>query len=203
MNSFFCCSVPKSRNISTVGRLPTIELSFCKSLCRPEALGRQVLADDRHREVGAVLAAVFLGQRVAIMPGLVGAPAHLAQQRFPFVARQAVAFEVGARPFAAMVEKTDVVVLAFERLDFFFDERVQLGEIGGHIGRNIKIHGVTPQAITLMCEAYQTAAVSGSAIDTDRYVLHFARNSRSWLASSTGFSSGMKCPQSAIAPPDA
>src|SRR5271156_5284364 len=43
------------------------------------------------------------------------------------------------------VEKTDVVVLAFERLDFFFNERVQLGQIRGHIGRNIKIHGFTPR----------------------------------------------------------
>jgi len=30
---------------------------------------------------------------------------------------------------------------------------------------------------------------------------HFARNSRNWLASSVGFSSGMKWPQSAIEPP--
>src|SRR5271156_2829394 len=43
------------------------------------------------------------------------------------------------------VEKTDVVVLAFERLDFFFDERVELGQIGGHVGGNIKIHGITPR----------------------------------------------------------
>src|SRR5208337_213377 len=115
----------------------------------PEALGRQVFADDRHREVGAVLAAVFFWQRVAIVPRLVGAPAHLAEQSFPFMAQQAVALEVGARPFAAMVEKADVVVFAFERLDFFLDERVQLGQVGCYVGRNIKIHGVSPQAMTL------------------------------------------------------
>ena len=96
---------------------------------QPEPLRGEVLADDRHRKVGAILAAVFFRQRVAIVPRLVGAPAHLGQQRLPFVAWQAAIFEIGARPFAAMVEETDVVILALERLDLFFDESVELFEI--------------------------------------------------------------------------
>ena len=48
-----------------------------------QPLGRQMLPDDRHREVGAVLAAVFLGQREAIVSGPVGAPAHLARAAPP------------------------------------------------------------------------------------------------------------------------
>src|ERR1700683_3810428 len=169
---------------------------------QPQTLGRQVLADDRHRQVGAVLAAVFFRQRVAIVAGLVGAPAHLTQQRFPFVTRQTVAFEVGARPFAAVIEKTDVVVFAFERLDFFFDERVQLGQVGGHIGRNIKIHGITPQLTDVRgvpnCGGEWKRNQYGSVCAP-----HWARNSRSRVANSAGFSSGMKWPQSGIEPPDA
>jgi len=64
----------------------------------PEALGGEVLADDRHREVGAVLAAVFFRQRIAIVPGLVSEFSHLAQQRFPFMAREALIFENRCAP---------------------------------------------------------------------------------------------------------
>src|SRR6478735_1945758 len=98
-----------------------------------------MLPDDRHREVGAVLAAVFFGQRKAIVSGPVGAPAHLGEQSLPFVARQAAALKVGARPFAATVEEADVVVFAFERLDFAFDELVQLGKVGGDFGGDFEI----------------------------------------------------------------
>ena len=38
INSSFCLSVPKSLNINTCGKFPTIELSFCKSLCKPNPL---------------------------------------------------------------------------------------------------------------------------------------------------------------------
>ena len=44
------------------------------------------------------------------MPGGVGEVLDLAQQRLPFVPRQAAVVEIGARPFAAMVEEADVVV---------------------------------------------------------------------------------------------
>ena len=43
----------------------------------------QVLADHRHREVGAVLAAELVRQAEAQVPGGVGAAPHLAQQRLP------------------------------------------------------------------------------------------------------------------------
>ena len=34
-NSFFCSSLPKRSHIMIVGKLPTIDDSFCRSLCRP------------------------------------------------------------------------------------------------------------------------------------------------------------------------
>lgn len=59
----------------------------------------------------------------------------LAQQRFPFMPRQAAILEIGARPFATMVEEADVVVSLLQRLDLAFDETVELFEIGDEIGR--------------------------------------------------------------------
>jgi hypothetical protein len=49
--------------------------------------------------------------------------------------RQAAILEIGARPFAAMIEEADVVVGLFERLDLAFDETIELSEIGDEIGR--------------------------------------------------------------------
>src|SRR5579883_616674 len=110
----------------------------------PEALGREMLANYRHREVRAVLPAEFPRQREAPMAGAVGAPAHLGQQRLPFVTRQAAALEIGARPFPPMVEEADIIVLAFERLYLALDEIVELREIGRDLCRDLKIHRGVP-----------------------------------------------------------
>ncbi len=75
-----------------------------------EALAGEVLADHGHAEVGAVLAAVLLRERVAVVPGGVGAAAGLVQQRLPLVVGQTAAFPVGARVLAPVVEEADVVV---------------------------------------------------------------------------------------------
>ena len=75
-----------------------------------EALGRKVLADHGHPEIGTVLAAVAFRDRKAQMAGGIGEVLRLAQQRFPFMPRQAAIVEIGARPFAAMIEEADVVV---------------------------------------------------------------------------------------------
>ena len=50
---------------------------------QPEALRGEVLADHGHAEVRAVLAAVLLGERVAVVAGGVGPPPGLAQQGLP------------------------------------------------------------------------------------------------------------------------
>ena len=69
------------------------------------------------------------------MPGAVGEVLHLAQQQLPLMTRQAAVVEIGARPFAAMIEEADVVVGGFYRLDFARDKMIQLGKIGDQIGR--------------------------------------------------------------------
>ena len=76
----------------------------------------------------------------AEMARLVGAPFHLGQQFFPFVARLAVIVPVGAGVLAAMVEEADVVVLALERPDLPLDERIQLAQIGRDLRGNLEIH---------------------------------------------------------------
>ena len=78
------------------------------------------------------------------MPRAVGEIFHPAQQRFPFVPRQAAIVEIGARPFAAMVEEADVVVGLFNRLDLARDELIEFAEIGDEVGRQCKIQGNSP-----------------------------------------------------------
>ena len=106
-----------------------------------EALRGEMLADHGHPEVGTVLAAIALRDREAQMAGGVGEILGLAQQRFPFMPRQAAILEIGARPFAAMVEEADVVVGLFQRLDLARDEAVEFVEIGCEVGRQVEIQG--------------------------------------------------------------
>ncbi len=99
-------------------------------IVQAKPLGGEMLADHRHPEVGAVLAAILLRNRKAQMAGGVGQVLRLAQQRFPFVPRQAAIVEIGARPFAAMIEEADVVVGLLQRLDLACDEAIEFVEIG-------------------------------------------------------------------------
>ena len=110
-----------------------------------KTLGCEMLADNGHPEIGAVLAAIALRNRKAQVPRFVGKIFYPAQQRFPFSPRQSAMLEIGARPFAAMIEETDVVVRFFNRLDLARDELVELGEIGDQIGWQCKIQGNSPR----------------------------------------------------------
>ena len=49
-------------------------------------------------------------------------------------------FEIGARPFAAMVEEAVIVVLRLQRLDFLLDEVVDAHQQIGDLLGNRKIH---------------------------------------------------------------
>ena len=107
-----------------------------------ETFRREMFADDGHAEVGAVLAAVLLRERITIVAGVVGELARLREQRLPILRRQAAAVPVGARVFAAMVEEADVVVGIFERLDDALDEFVEFDEVVGQVFWNVEIHRV-------------------------------------------------------------
>ena len=82
-----------------------------------EPLCREMLANDRHREVRAVLAAILFRQRETQMAGFVGAILGFAQKLLPFRPRQTAFLEIGTRPFATMIEEADVVVGLLERRD--------------------------------------------------------------------------------------
>ena len=108
-----------------------------------EALAGEVLADDGHAEVRAVLAAVLLRERVAVVAGGVGAAPRLARAAAPTRAfGQAAAVPVGARVLAPVVEEADVVVLLLERLDLALDELVELVEVVGQVLGDVEVHGV-------------------------------------------------------------
>src|SRR5260221_3969200 len=92
-----------------------------------------MLADQGHPEMGAVLAAIALRDRKAQMAGGVGEILGLAQQRFPLMPRQAALVEIGARPFAAVIEEADVVVGLFQPLDLPRDEAIQVIEISDEV----------------------------------------------------------------------
>ena len=113
-------------------------------------LGGEMLADHRHPEIGAVLAAVALRDRKAQVSGGVGEIFHLSQQGFPFLPRQPAFVEIGARPFATMIEKPDVVVGVLDRLDLAGDEAVEFIEIGDEVGRQCKIQGSLSQNCLLV-----------------------------------------------------
>ena len=115
-----------------------------------ETLGSEMLADDSHPEIGAILAAIALRDRKAQVTGRVGEVLRLAQQRFPLMPRQAVIVEIGARPFAAMIEEADVVVGLFQRLDLARDEAVEFVEIGDQIGRQVEIQGASPEVYSCL-----------------------------------------------------
>ena len=112
-----------------------------KVVMQAKSLGREVLADDRHREVSDILAAILFRQSEPKEPSLVGARPHLAQQRFPFVTGQTTMFEIGARPFAAVIEEAVIVVLLLQRNDFLLDESVDLYDQVLDILRNCEVHG--------------------------------------------------------------
>ena len=91
--------------------------------------------------MAAVLAAVLARQRKAQVAGRVGLAAGLGQQGLPFGPGQAAGLEIGARPFAPVVEEALVVVGCLQRVNLAGDERVQLGQVGQQVGRQVEIHG--------------------------------------------------------------
>src|SRR5260370_31110830 len=81
------------------------------------------------------------GIREGTRPALSGAFFPPPQQHFPFMPRKSGIVEIGARPFAAVIEEADVVVGLLDRLDLARDEKVEFVEIGDQIGRQIEIQG--------------------------------------------------------------
>src|SRR5262245_27364096 len=115
-----------------------------------EPLEREVLPDDGHPEIAAILAAVLAWQRITVMAGPVGGAPCLGEEGFPSFVGQTAAFPVRARRFPAMVEKAHVVVLVLERLDLALDKAIKLLEIVGDRLGNVKVHHDYPSGFILV-----------------------------------------------------
>src|SRR5437588_10588565 len=100
-----------------------------------------MLADHGHPEIGAVPAPIALRDRKAQVASGVGEVLRFPQQRFPLMPRQAAVLEIGPRPFATMIEETDVVVDLFQRLDLARDEAIEFVEIADEVGGQYEIQG--------------------------------------------------------------
>src|ERR1700688_4044428 len=119
-----------------------------------------MLADNGHPQIGAILAAVAFRDGKAEMSRAVGEIFHSAQQRFPLMPRQPAIVEIGARPFAAMIEETDVVIGRLDRFYFLRDELVELREIGDEVSRQCEIQGSSPRG---SCCRYRQGLRTGPA----------------------------------------
>ena len=140
IHSAFCASVPKSRIISTVGKLPTIELSFCRSLCSPRPLWARC---SRMIAISRLLASRppnSAGSARRSQPAASARRRISPQQLLPVGAGHAVVLEVGAGPLPAVVEEALVVVLGLERRDLLLDERVERVQRGLDVGRDVEVH---------------------------------------------------------------
>ncbi len=122
------------------GKVPDDRRFVLQVVVQPQAAVREVLAYDRHLEVARVGATDLGGQVAAEETGLVGATSHLREQFVPFGAGEAAGFEVGARPFASMVEEAFVVVLRLQGCDLGVDEVVDVVEQLLHVVRKIGSH---------------------------------------------------------------
>src|SRR5436305_69328 len=120
-----------------------------------------MLADHGHPEIRAVSAAVSFRDRETQVSCFVGKILHFAKQRFPFVSRQSAIVEIRARPFAAVIEESNVVVGLLDRLDLARDEQVKLIKIGDQVRRQCKIQLSSPWCTYCGFRVAQTfAAVS-------------------------------------------
>src|ERR1700675_3748201 len=154
-----------------------------------------MLADHSHPEIGTLFAAVALGDREAQVPGAVGEIFHPPQQRFPLMPRQSAIVEIGARPFAAVIEEADVVVGLLDRLDLARDEKVEFVEIGDQIGLQIEIQGGLSRNYRYCgfglgrCEALQSGSIKvrrRRASQATGYAMARAPRLRNWMVSDGG-----------------
>ena len=140
---FFLCRRAKVSQHQRHWRIAHNGTFVLQIVVQPQTLGGQVFTNDGHGQVAAVLPAKFCRQGVPVVPRQVGSAPHFSQERLPIVVRQAAGIKISPRKLAAVVKKTDVVVLLLQRLDLALNERVKLGQISLDGGGNGEVHGST------------------------------------------------------------
>ena len=123
----------------TTGKLPTIELSFCRSLCRPRPLAARCSRMTAIARFDAVLAAELARQREAQVAGAVGAAAHLGEQLLPLVARTCRRSPSRCAPTRGGGRST-ACARARAGLISALDEGVELVELGADVGGDLEVH---------------------------------------------------------------
>ena len=116
------------------------------------------------------------------MPRGIGLARRGAEKLFPLVARQPLIVPIGARMFAAVVEKADIVVGVLERLDLGLDKRIELVQIRLQIGGHRKIHVSLPD---YSC-ASQVSRARASAAYLGLSTAHLSSTARRSFASKPG-----------------
>ena len=101
---------------------------------------RQMVADDSHGQIRAILPAIFGRNCKAVMSSFVRDLTHFGKQCPPVCTRVAVIVPIGTRMFAAVVEKADIVIARFNRLDLAFNECIKFGQIVRNVVRDFKQH---------------------------------------------------------------
>lgn len=98
------------------------------------------------------------------MTGGVGNIFGLTQKVLPFTARQPAMIEIRPRPFAPVIEETDVVISLLERLDLALDKAIKLRQISNQIIRQRKIQRGTPDGpsrasfVSTLCDVFGATA---------------------------------------------
>jgi hypothetical protein len=123
-----------------IGKVADDRMFSLKIIMQPKTLGRKTLAYHVHPKLRAVLSSKPRRQCKTQMSCPVCATLCLAHQLFPFRTWQTLIVKVGARPFPAMIEETDIVVRLFERLDLSFNEAIEFFKIGLQAAGYCKIH---------------------------------------------------------------
>ena len=121
-----CSEIPKHQHLNQIADDAALVLQV---IMETETFVREMMSDDRHRQIAAILPAIFFWNGKTIMTGAVGNLPHFGEQRPPIRARMPVIVPVGPGMFTAMVKKADIVVAVFNRLDFALDKFIENREI--------------------------------------------------------------------------
>ena len=139
-SSLFWASMPLCQSISSGREFPTIDDSFCRSLCKPRPLAA------RCSRITAVPRFVPLEPPSSVGSASRNRPAASARRRISAssssqsLAGDTSTLEVGASPLTPMVEEAMSSSLVLERSDLGLDELVDPVGDRSDVGGDVEIH---------------------------------------------------------------
>ena len=128
-------------SVTMNGRLPTIECSFCRSLCRPRPLAARCSRITAiHRSEPSLAARIPSARRSDSGRRSSAEVRGLAQQLFPFRARQAAVLRSRCAPIRADDRRSACCRRPLPAGDLRLDEGVEPAEVVGQPAREIEVH---------------------------------------------------------------